>query len=86
MSATGRNDGHRSDRIRLVEKMNVTHGMADTFEALHPQLQSIDFRRDVSVLEVPVYLVQGAYEMGPCAQLVPEWFDALSIGPLPHRR
>ena len=54
--------------------------------ALHPQLQSIDFRRDVSVLEVPVYLVQGAYEMGPCAQLVPEWFDALSIGPLPHRR
>jgi hypothetical protein len=30
--------------------MNVTHGIADTFEALHPQLQSIDFRRDVSVL------------------------------------
>jgi pimeloyl-ACP methyl ester carboxylesterase len=69
--------GVGATEYNLVEKMNVVRGIADTFGVLYPQLQAIDFRRDVTELDVPVYLVQGRYEMRPRAALVPQWFDAL---------
>jgi proline iminopeptidase len=61
----------------LVDKVNVVRGLVDTFAVLYPQLQDLDLRRDVAELEVPVYLVQGRFEMPPRAALVPEWFDQL---------
>jgi hypothetical protein len=38
----------------LVEKVNVMRGLIASFAALYPQLQGIDFRRDVPRLDVPV--------------------------------
>ncbi|RYV51281.1 alpha/beta fold hydrolase [Pengzhenrongella frigida] len=46
----------------LTEQVRATAALADTFAALYPQLQDIDFRRDVPQLAVPVYLVEGAHE------------------------
>jgi hypothetical protein len=37
----------------LVERVNVLRGLIDMFTILYPQLQQIDFRRDVPVLAVP---------------------------------
>ena len=31
----------------LIDKINVLRGLVDTFATLYPQLQDIDFRRDV---------------------------------------
>ena len=50
---------------------------------MYPQLQDIDFRLDVSDLDVPVYLVQGRYEARGRAELAAEWFEMLNA---PHKR
>ena len=61
----------------LVEKVNVLRGLLETFAVLYPQLQEIDFRRDVPRLEVPVYLVRGTSELGARDRLALEWYEAL---------
>jgi proline iminopeptidase len=52
-------------------------GLLDTFSVLYPQIQAIDFRRDVPELEVPVYMVLGQYEARGRAVLAREWFAQL---------
>ena len=47
----------------LVEKVNVLRGLLDMFTVLYPQLQGIDFRRDVLRLDMPVYMLDGAAEL-----------------------
>ena len=49
----------------LVEKVNVMRGLMETFAVLYPQLQGIDFRRDVTRLDVPVYMFRGASDSPP---------------------
>ena len=61
----------------LVEQIHLLGGFLDTFYAIYPQLQDIDFRIDATELEVPVYLVQGAHEACGRAELVDEWFALL---------
>ena len=61
----------------LVEKVNVLRGLVDYFTVMYPQAQGIDLRRDVTRLEVPVYLVQGRHELAARTALVPEWLEAL---------
>jgi pimeloyl-ACP methyl ester carboxylesterase len=57
--------------------MRAMGAMADTFAAVYPRLQDVDFRRDVPRLEVPVYFVQGVHEAPGRADLAEEWFTAL---------
>ena len=61
----------------LVEKVNVMRGLMETFAVVYPQLQQIDFRRDVKRLEVPVYMFRGASELPARDDLAVEWFNAL---------
>jgi proline iminopeptidase len=61
----------------LVEKVNVLRGLLDTFSVMYPKLQSIDFRRDVKHLELPVYMLDGAAEIRSRRSLAREWFDHL---------
>jgi len=42
-----------ASEYNLVEKFNVLRGLMDLFTVLYPQLQGIDFRRDVTQLAVP---------------------------------
>ncbi len=49
----------------------------DTFTALYPQLQGIDFRTQATRLEVPVFFVQGAHEARGRAEPFAEWYRAL---------
>lgn len=46
----------------FIEKVNVLRGLIDMFTVMYPQLQGIDFRRDVPRPEVPVYILDGAAE------------------------
>lgn len=61
----------------LVEKVNVLRGLIDMFSVMYPQLQDIDFREDVTKLEVPVYILDGAAETRARRDLMQEWFGAL---------
>jgi pimeloyl-ACP methyl ester carboxylesterase len=61
----------------LVEQIQAFNAFLDTAAVLYPQLQEIDFRRDVRRLDVPVYLVQGRHEARGRAVLANAWFDLL---------
>jgi len=60
-----------------MDQLNGLRAFLDTFSALYPQLQDIDFRRDVPRLEIPVYMVVGAHEARGRAVLADEWFEML---------
>jgi proline iminopeptidase len=47
------------------------------FSVMYPQLQEIDFRKDVTRLELPVYILDGAAELTSRRDLALEWFDIL---------
>jgi pimeloyl-ACP methyl ester carboxylesterase len=66
----------------LIDRVNALRGLLDTFSALYPQLQEIDFRKDVPSLKVPVYLVIGAHEARGRAVLAQAWFEKLEA---PHK-
>jgi pimeloyl-ACP methyl ester carboxylesterase len=61
----------------LLDQVHAFAGFLDTFPVLYPQLQRIDFRTDVSRLDVPVYLFQGRHEAPSRAALADQWFAAL---------
>ena len=66
----------------FIDKVNVIRGLVDMFSLMYPQLQDIDFRTDVTALEVPVYVLDGANELRGRRDLALEWFDAMSA---PHK-
>jgi hypothetical protein len=69
--------GVLASEYNLVEKFNVLRGLMDMFTVMYPQLQEIDFRRDVTRLNVPVYTLDGAAELAARRELTHEWFNAL---------
>ena len=66
----------------FVDNANLIRGLVDMFSLMYPQLQGIDLRTDVTALAVPVYLLDGAHELGARRDLSHEWFDALAA---PHK-
>ncbi|MGD2041807.1 MAG: alpha/beta hydrolase, partial [Anaerolineae bacterium] len=61
----------------LMDKINGMRAFLDTFSVLYPQLQGIDFRRDITRLDVPIYVVLGEHEARGRAVLAREWFEML---------
>ena len=61
----------------LIEKFNVLRGLMDMFTVMYPQLQNIDFRKDVKALKVPVYILDGTSELSARRDLTLEWMAAL---------
>lgn len=58
----------------FTEQVRVLSATLDTFAALYPQLQEIDFRHDATRFEVPMFFVQGAHEAPGRADLFAEWY------------
>jgi pimeloyl-ACP methyl ester carboxylesterase len=61
----------------FLDRVNGLRSFLDTFSVLYPQIQDIDLRREVTRLEVPVYLVIGAHETRGRAVPANEWFAML---------
>ncbi|MGB5935823.1 MAG: alpha/beta hydrolase, partial [Ornithinimicrobium sp.] len=61
----------------LIEQLRGMAAIAETYSVLYPQLDGTDFRADVPTLEVPTYLVEGAYEAAGRETLARQWFDQL---------
>lgn len=60
-----------------MDRINAFKGFLDTVGTIYPQLQVIDFRQDVTTLDVPFYMVRGEHEARGRAVLAEEWFDML---------
>lgn len=60
-----------------MDRINGFRGFLDTFAVLYPQLQEIDFRGDLTRLDVPVYVLLGAHEARGRAVPAKEWFEML---------
>jgi pimeloyl-ACP methyl ester carboxylesterase len=75
--------GVMGSEYTLPEKMNVLRGLIDTFSAIYPQWQTIDFQRTAEQLRVPVYLFTGAHELAARRDLALAWFDKLQA-PIKH--
>ena len=69
--------GVMGSEYTFVDKVNVARGLIDMFTVMYPQLQQIDFRRDVPRLNVPVDILDGQAELTSRRDLALEWFDAL---------
>ena len=69
--------GVGANEYSLVEKINVLRGLFDMFSIMYPQLQSIDFRKDTTKLDVPVYLFEGDHELPARGDLANEWYNML---------
>ncbi len=59
----------------LVDQVHLLGAFMDTFAALYPQLQDIDFRETATEFDVPMFFVQGAHEADGRAVLFDEWYD-----------
>ena len=66
------------EEYTLSEKVRSAAALIDTFALMYPQLQDVDFRRDVPNLGVPVFIVEGAHEAPGRAVLAVDWFEQLS--------
>lgn len=62
----------------LIDQVHALGAFLDTFAALYPQLQEIDFRQTATDFEVPMYFVQGAHEAGGRAELFNDWYPMIN--------
>ncbi|MGM0385105.1 MAG: alpha/beta fold hydrolase [Actinomycetota bacterium] len=61
----------------LIDQVHILGAFMDTFAALYPQLQDIDFRQSATDFEIPMYFVQGAHEARGRAELFEEWYSMI---------
>jgi pimeloyl-ACP methyl ester carboxylesterase len=66
-----------------LDRVYYLLGLMNTFNAVYPQLQEMDFRQDVTAFELPVYLVQGRHDMNNPSPIPEEYFSLISA---PHKQ
>ncbi len=69
--------GVLASEYAFMEKLGVLRGLMDLFDVMWPQMLDTDFRRDVTRLEVPVYILDAEHELPARRDLALEWFDLL---------
>ena len=62
----------------LVDKVNHTLGLIDSFNAVYPQLADLDFAEQATKLQVPVYFFVGRNDVNAMASLVENYYNSLS--------
>jgi pimeloyl-ACP methyl ester carboxylesterase len=69
--------GILASEYTFMEKLGVLRGLMDLFDVMWPQMLDIDFRRDVTRLKVPVYILDAEHELDARRNLALEWLDLL---------
>ena len=65
-----------------IDKINHTRGLVNSFNAVYPQLENLDFVKEAPILGVPVYFFVGRHDINAMAFLVEEYYNMLSA---PHK-
>jgi pimeloyl-ACP methyl ester carboxylesterase len=66
----------------LYDKVNFVRGLLDTFGVVYQQLWDVDFRKQATRLEVPVYFLIGRHDVNAPPKLTEEYFNLLTA---PHK-
>ena len=61
----------------LVDKVNHTRGLIESFQVVYPQLEDLDFTTQAARLDVPVYFFVGRNDVNAMASLVERYFAVL---------
>jgi pimeloyl-ACP methyl ester carboxylesterase len=61
----------------LVDKINHTRGLMESFTIVYPQLQGLDFTTQAAKLDVPVYIFAGREDVNAMSSLVEAYFNTL---------
>lgn len=67
----------------LVDKINHTRGLMQSFTVVYPQLQGLDFTTQAAKLDVPVYIFAGRNDVNAMSSLVETYFNILQA---PHKQ
>lgn len=65
-----------------VDKINHTRGIIDSFDAIYPQLENLDFITQAPKLDVPVYIFAGRNDVNAMYTIVEEYVNVLEA---PHK-
>lgn len=65
------------EEYALIDQVHILGAFMDTFAALYPQLQGIDFRESATDIAVPMYFVQGAHEARARTEPFEQWYSML---------
>ncbi|WP_206682026.1 alpha/beta hydrolase [Dietzia sp. DQ11-38-2] len=60
-----------------LDTINHTRGLIDSFNAVYPQLEDLDFVEQAPELEVPVFFFVGRHDVNAMPSLVQEYYDVL---------
>ena len=60
-----------------VDKINHTRGIIDSFDAIYPQLEDLDFITQAPKLDVPVYFFVGRYDVNAMYTIVERYYNVL---------
>lgn len=66
----------------MVDKINHTRGLIESFETIYPQLAGLDFITQVPELEVPVYIFAGREDVNAMSSIVERYYNELEA---PHK-
>ncbi|MEG3851067.1 alpha/beta hydrolase [Microcoleus sp. herbarium19] len=66
----------------LYDKVNFVRGVLDTFGVVYQQLWDVDFRKQATRLEVPIYFLIGRHDVNAPPKLTEEYFNLLTA---PHK-
>jgi pimeloyl-ACP methyl ester carboxylesterase len=61
----------------LVDKVNHTRGLIESFQVVYPQLENLEFTTQAAKLDVPVYIFVGRNDVNAMASLVERYYDVL---------
>ncbi len=68
----------RQPEYGWLDRVYYLLGLMNTFNAVYPQLQEMDFRQDATVFELPVYLVLGRHDMNNPSQIPEDYFNLIN--------
>lgn len=67
-----------SSEYGILDKINYLRGIVSTFNAVYPQLYSIDLRTDYQTIEVPVYFFLGRHDINAPTSLVEDYVAVIN--------
>ncbi len=67
----------RQPEYGWLDRINNLLGLMNTFNVVYPQLQEMDFRRDATRFDLPIYIVLGRNDMNNPPQIPEEYFNLL---------
>ncbi|MDZ4670265.1 MAG: alpha/beta hydrolase [Phototrophicales bacterium] len=67
----------------FIDKINWVRGLNDVFNIIYPQIADLDFITQASQLDVPVYFIEGRWDMNAMTVFVEQYYDILQA---PHKQ